>query len=360
MRTKRPAILVAGSPASCRQDAGGPAGWKPTLLFLFLIAPQVFAQAIATTPRGVLVAHDGVVEMSGGWTAEGVRNPRTIVTSNDRAAILDPLTNEVRIVDLATGRGRTVETAETPIDAVFAGSDLFVITRDGGTIERIDRGSIRIGADPAFIRSANGKLYVYQRLSGTVSEITIGPFAIARQVRVAAFASDFEVDGRRGYLVTPRSAKIATIDLATMKPSGTIDGGAVPVDLAIGGGGTALTARTLAIADPSGKRVWMIEGTQSMTQAVARGFLRGLLGLGLYSNPSSQFPTGVDRVFTSGGRWVAYDSSTGTLYRFSKSKSSVIATGVPPNAYAVTRGEVIYWTRASGLRRQASGPPPSQ
>ena len=323
---------------------------RAVVMAALLAAPHVFAQAIASTPRGVLVAHNGVVELTGRWTAEGVHDPRTIVVGTDRAAILDPVANEVRIVDLASGRGRTIETGETPIDGAFANNHFFVITRDGGTIENLDGGTIAIGADPAFIRAANGRLYVYQRLSGTVTELTTQPFAIARRVKVAAFASDFEVDGRAGYLVLPRSAKIATFSLDTMKPSGMIDAGAVPVDMAVGAPGTALTARTLAIADPSGKRVWMIEGAQSMTQAIARGFLRGLLGLGLYSNPSSQFPTGVDRVLTAGGKWIAYDSSTGTLYSFTRSKSSVIATGIAPNAFAMAGGDVVYWSNAAVRR----------
>lgn len=320
------------------------------VLLMLVFAPTLFAQAIAATPHGVLVAHDHVIELSGRWTAGGVTNPRRIIAASNRAAVIDPLANEVRIVDLESGRGQTFATAETPIDGVWVNNDLFVITRDGGTVERIGRGAIRVGADTMSIRAANNRLYVYQQLNGTVSEITIEPFAIARQVKVAAFASDFETDGRFGYLVLPRSAKIATFNLATMTPGSMIDAGAVPVDIAIGSGGTALTARTIAVADPSGKRIWMIEGEQTMTQAVSRGFLRGLLGLGLYSNSSSQFPTGIDRVLTAGGKWIAYDSTTGTLFQFSKSKSSVIATGVAPNAFAISGTDVIYWANATVRR----------
>ena len=316
---------------------------RAVLALALFVAPHVFAQAVATTPRGVLAAHDTIVELAGRWSAQGVHDARMIVVGSDRAAIIDPLANEVRLIDLATGRGNTIETGETPIDGVFAGDDLFIITRDGGTIERSDGRKLRIGADPAFIRSANGRLYVYQRLNGTVSEITTEPFAIARRTSVAAFASDFEIDGRSGYLVLPRAGKIATFSLDTMKPAAMIDAGAVPVDIAVGGRGSALNARTLAIADPSGKRVWMIEGTQSATQAIARGFLRGLLGLGLYSNPSSEFPTGIDRVIAAGRAWIAFDSSTGTLYRLSKTRPAVIAIGVAPNAFAVTGDNVVYW-----------------
>ncbi|MGZ7039692.1 MAG: hypothetical protein ACXVJO_16065, partial [Thermoanaerobaculia bacterium] len=305
------------------------------------------AQSVASTPHGVLVAHDSLVQLFRDdrpiWSGEGPANPRAIIVGDDRVAILDPLANEARIVDLASGRGRTVSTAETPVDGVFANNDFYVISRDAGTVERLGGARLAIGADPAFIRTAGGRLYIYQRLKGSIVEITTAPFAIAREMQIAPFASDFETDGRNGYLALPRVAKIATFSIAQMKATGMVDVGAVPVDIALGGGGGALSARSLAVADPSGKRVWMIEGSQSLSQALSRGFLRGLLGLGLYSNSSAQFPTGVDRVFSSAGRWFAYDSSSGTLYRFAKAKSTVIATDLPPNAFAVTPDGVAFW-----------------
>ena len=132
-----------------------------------------------------------------------------------------------------------------------------------------------------------------------------------------------------------------------MKPSGEIAVGAVPVDLAFVGGGSALTARLLAVADPSAKRVWIVESTQSLGKAIARGFLRGLLGLGLIGNRSSEFPTGVDRVEAGASGWIAYDSSSGTLYRFDRKGSQRLATAVPPSGFALTRDGVAWWDGTS-------------
>jgi hypothetical protein len=166
---------------------------------------------------------------------------------------------------------------------------------------------------------------------------------VTRRVRVGSFASDLETDGRTAYLLYPREARIQMVDLASMKLKGTAAVGAVPVDLALAGGGTALTARVLAVADPSAKRIWLTEGTQSTAEAVARGFLRGFLGLGLFANRSSAFPTGVDRVVARGARWIAYDSSSGTLYRVDRRKSSVIARHVEPGAFALTQDGIAWW-----------------
>ena len=76
------------------------------------------------------------------------------------------------------------------------------------------------------------------------------------------------------------------------------------------------------------------------------GFLRGLLGLGLFGGRESQFPTGIDRVFIHGSRWYAYDTSSGTLYRFTKSRSSLLAKELPPTAFSVGPGGVFIWDNA--------------
>lgn len=192
----------------------------------------------------------------------------------------------------------------------------------------LHRGTVDIplSPDPAFLREGNGRMYVYARTPGILEEIDGD--RVTRRVRVPPFASDLEIDGATAYLVYPRDARVRTVNLERMQLAGEIAVGAVPVDLAFAGGGTALTARILAIADPSAKRVWLTEATQSTAGAIARGFLRGLLGLGLFGHRSAQFPTGVDRVEIRGNEWLAYDSSTRTLYRFTKESSTAVATGV--------------------------------
>lgn len=290
-------------------------------LFVAAAASAASGQILTNTPRGVVAAHDGRIDLLGGWSVPGVEHATSIVASSNQVAVLDALDNQAVVVDLASGRASRRQTAETPIAAAFLGNELHILSRNDGD----------------FLRASNGRLYVYSRVRGTIEELG-GP-----RVVVAPFASDFEIAGNSAYLVYPREARIRVVDLRTMKKSGEISVGAVPVDLAFAGGGTAISARILAVADPSAKRVWLTEGTQSTAQAIARGFLRGFLGLGLFGARSSQFPTGVDRVLANGKTWLAYDTSSGTLYRFTKKKSSVIAKGVAPHAFAVTAEGVAYW-----------------
>lgn len=322
---------------------------KRLLAALFFLAATAHGQLVVTTPRGVVVAHDGRVELFANerrvWSTEGVE-ATSIVTSDERVAVLDALGNKVRIIELSSGAARMLRTGETPVDGLFLGRTLYLLERDARALARIDadgtRASVAVAADPAFLRTANGLLYVYSRTAGVVQEVDPDRLTVVRSVRVAPFASDFEIDGRTAYLLHPREAKVRTIALTSLK-TGELHVGAVPVDLAVTPKSTALSARTLAIADPSAKKVWLVEGAQSLSQAVARGFLRGLLGLGLAANRTSQFPTGVDRVSVSGRIWLAYDSSSGTLYRFTKSRSTALARDVPAGGWAATAEGAVVW-----------------
>jgi hypothetical protein len=295
---------------------------------------------IVSTPLGVVVAHDERIELQGRWDTEGVLNPTEIVANDRQVVVLDALANEAVVVALATGKATRHRTAETPIAAAFLGDEIYVLARDARVLQRIGGQPIALSADPSFLRAANGRLYVYSRVSGALEEIT---GRTTRRIQVAPFASDLETDGKTAYLAYPREALIRTIDLPSMKVTGSVAVGAVPVDIALAGGGTAISGRVLAVADPSAKRVWLTEGRQSMASAVARGFVRGFFGLGLFAHRASAFPTGVDRVLARGSRWIAYDSSSGTLYRVTKQKSSVIAREIEPGAFALTPEGIAWW-----------------
>jgi hypothetical protein len=310
---------------------------------LFLLAMPISAQLLTSTPTGVVVAHDNQVRLGDRWTADGVEHPTAIVSSDKQVAVLDALNNKAVIADLATGRTTRLDTAQTPIAAIFEGPALYILARDARVLQHKST-RIPLAADPAFLRSANGRLYVYSR-GGFIQEIDKD--RVTRQLSVPPFASDFEISGSTAYLVYPRDARVRTFDLGAMKASGELAVGAVPVDLDFAGGGTALTARILAVADPSAKRVWLAEGTQSMAEALGRGILRGFLGLGLFGSRASQFPTGVDRVQVRGKHWIAYDSSSRTLYHFTRRSSSVLAKGVAPGAYALTARGVAWWDGTS-------------
>ena len=317
---------------------------KRVLLVVALTLPA-FSQVLVDTPRGVVVAHDGRIQLANAWNVEGVRNATEIAAGQNKVVLLDALRDEAVVVDLSTGRATKTRTAATPIAAAFAGDAVYILARDARVLQRLGPAgigsNIELAADPAFLRTAGSRLYTYSRITGVIEEIEND--RVSRRVTVAPFASDFEIGGRTGYLAFPRDARIRTVDLERMQTAESIDVGAVPVDIALAGGGTVLTARVLAVADPSAKRIWMTEGRQSTAKAIGRGFLRGFLGLGLYGGRSSRFPTGVDRVLARGSRWIAYDSSSGTLYRVTGKQSSVIAQGVAPKAFALTENGVAFW-----------------
>ena len=287
----------------------------------------VLAAALAVTPKGtVVVAHDHVIEIPNILRTNGVANPSLVVANDEQAATIDSLANEVAITNLATGRTTIRKTGETPIDALFLGRELYILNRDSRTLQHGGE-TISVAPDPAYLRASRNRLYVYSRLGGELQEIGTG-----RTLKLDPFASDMQLDANYAYLTYPRAGKLLIVNLLTMRPFGEQKIGAVPISVAVMG-------RTIAVADPSAKKVWMIEGAQSFGQAVARGFLRGLLGLGLYKNRNSEFPSGVDRVIARGSLWIAYDSSTGTIYRGGKP----IAQSVAPHAFALTPEGIVWW-----------------
>lgn len=307
------------------------------LVLLALLTCPAFAQVLTGTPHGVLVAHDGRIEW-GTRDVAGVEHATFIAADDDRAVVLDALNNQAVIVDLARGTTERIRTAETPIAAIFAKGELYILARDARVLQLVGGEDVPLDADPSHLAQSNGRVFVYSRTAGVLREIGGGRW------EVPPFASDFEISGDTFYLAYPREGKIRVIRNGRVEELAV---GAVPADVAFAGGGTALTARILAVADPSAKRVWLAESTQSMTEAIARGFLRGLIGLGLYSGGDSRFPTGVDRVETRGKHWIAYDSSTRTLYHFTRKQSTVLARDVAPRAYALTDTGVAWWTGTS-------------
>jgi hypothetical protein len=302
----------------------------------------------------ILVAHDGRIEAYDRdgtrrlWSVAGPAHPTSMVASSDGAtiALFDALNDRVMLVAASDGRATDLSVGATPMEGVYIGSDLYVLERDASRLERIgedrSRRRIDLGADPAFLRRSGRSLYVYSRSRGAVEEIDTGSDRMVRSVETGPAASDMEVDGSYAYLVYPQRGKIALIDLRAMRAAGEIAVGAVPTDLALVHG-TAITAIRLAVADPAAKRVWQVEGTESMTRAVARGFLRGLIGVGLYAGRNDVYPTGVDRVVVSGTQVLAYDSSSRTLYREVKGKPIAVASGVGPSSFAVTAHGIAVW-----------------
>jgi hypothetical protein len=314
-----------------------------TLGMTLLLSAHALAQSVASTPRGVIAAHDNVVELQGKWKTEGVTAPGAIAVSDTRAAVLDPIHDRVAIVDLNAGRTKFATTRSTPIAAAFAGNDLLVVDRDAGVIEKIGGGTIPLARDPEFLGVIGSHAYVYSRVDGTLQEIGVEPFALLRTIRVDPFASAMQCDTRTAYLTYPRQGRIRIVDLEKMEAAGELTIGELPIDVAISGGPTALTASRLAVADPVAKRVWLVEGRQSTGQAFARGFIRGMLGLGVFGRNDKQFPTGVDRIVARGARWLAFDSSTGTLYNVTKRETIVLARGLAPHAFALTPEGVAWW-----------------
>lgn len=303
-----------------------PGRWRAAACAAALqIAVAIHGQVLTDTPRGVVLAHDRRIELAGAWRVEGVQHATAIAANDEKVVVLDGLNNEAVVVELASGKAERIATAETPVAASFAGDELYILARDAGVLHRVGGEDTRVTAD-----LLEGQ-YLYSRVTGVLQKLGGG------SMTVAPFASDMEVDGDTVYLTYPREGMVRSVANGVI---GEVRVGAVPVDLAIAG-------NMLVVADPSSKRVWITEGRQSVAEAFARGFLRGFIGLNLSRSGNAQFPTGVDRVETRGRVRIAYDSSSGTLYAFDRRQSTVVARGVAPHAFTLTRNGVAWWNGTS-------------
>lgn len=323
--------------------------WIAALALLF--ANTTYAASVAVTGDAIAVATAGEValydaHLSRLWSARGVDFPGPIASSTGAVAIADPVRNEVAIVDTRARSVSRVATGETPVAVAFAGGHVLVLARDAAQLDIIDpagkRRSIATGRDAALLAASESVAWIVARGDGTLQRIDVSNARVERVTTVPPFASDLECDGTTVYVSYPRDGLVRAYDAVTLAAEGEIKVGAVPVDIALGRG-TALTARTLSIADPAAKRVWISEGRQSLAQAFARGFLRGLIGLNLYGARSREFPTGVDRVVTAGKHTLAYDSSTGALCAVEKKRVKVIADALGTTDFAATPDGIVYW-----------------
>ena len=319
-----------------------------------LIAPLALAQSVAVTSRGVIVAHDRVIELFDAntlkslWKVEGVDDPGEIVVDNDccQVAVLDPVANSAAIVDVQSGKATVINTGETPTGGIYIDHQLYILERDARALERIGadgaRASIKTGAGPQLLAVSGKDLVVYSAVTGGLQVIDTATFTVAREMKVAAFASAMVADDKYAYLVYPYRAVLGFVDLVKMEYAGDGKAGSLPMDLKIVNHPTILTARTMAIADQTGNRVIQFEGRQGASEAFVRGFLRGAIGLRLYGG-AAKMPAGVDRLASHSAHWVAYDSFNGALYRARLRRVDELAKGIGPRSFAIGDDAVYVW-----------------
>ncbi len=291
------------------------------------------------------------------WTAPGVRRPRALVLSSDGrwAAAVDSISNQIALADVSRHSSRVLAVPETPVAAAFHGGALYVLSRDAARLSRIDPtdASVRSVEAPvaaSHLLAAPEGIIVYAALTGTTARFDPVTLQLLARRSLNRYASDLESEGGTGYLVEPRQARLTVFSLETLAVEEERAAGAVPVDVEVEAPANAARGARIAIADPSSKRVWRDEGAQSTAAAVGRGFLRGLLGLGLYRPGSTAFRSGVDRVAAIGGRIWAFDTSTGSLYAVRGESAKKVASGLTWGSFAPL-GEDVLVARGDSIER---------
>jgi hypothetical protein len=310
---------------------------------------------VADGSRNLVEAQDGATGMVR-WTvpADELEVPRIATgAGSGRAVVLDPTSDRVLVVDTADGRSWRHQMEGTPVEAVVSRDGVYVLARDSGRLARIVDETITSvagsGSDATFLRLSSGHLYVYRRTAGALDRYR-PDLSPAGTLAVPPFASAMQLDGDRAWLVYPQRGTIVSVMLPGMTLEGEVRVGGAPVDLAIAARADALTATRLLIADPSMRVVWTTEGLQSMGRAIGRGFLRGLLGLGLYRDRALEVPSPVDRVFVAGNSRFGLDSVSGTLYRLEQRRAVPVAHEVCTTCLTRAGDALLLWND-SGLMR---------
>ncbi|MFN2238833.1 MAG: hypothetical protein ABR524_05540 [Thermoanaerobaculia bacterium] len=334
------------------------------LVAALLLLPATLGAASVVLATGDAIVHavpGSIRVLAAGATEpmnyQGLAYPGfgAVALEQSLAAIFDPVEDRLAIVASA-GPPRIVELRDTPTAAAFLGSTLFVVSREKGTLTKIgndgEKASVRSSGRPGFISISDGVVFTYDPIRGLIERFDPVSLESSGTLAIDRFGSDFETDGRSGYLAIPGTGEVISFSLSSLDGRKALQGGAVPVDVVVERASSPLSPRTLAIADPASRRIWRVEGQQSGGAAFARGFLRGLIGLGLYAPRSSELPTGVDRIESAAGGLLAFDSSSGDLYRITSKRSERIATGVDPSGYA-WNGERVFYS-AGGMLHSVS------
>lgn len=326
----------------------------------FAATPVVIFDATTNT---VAVAGEGEISVHEGSRGD-LRYARPLdleptfgIAAKGQILLLDAITNRGVILDIESRRSRSFRTGETPVDAAAFDGGFLVLCRDQSSISHhtLD-GDGRIIAVPeqsTMLEVGANRAFVYSSSSGELASFGEKLNEVSR-TKTNNGASDLEISGTYLYLVYPRKGRVEAFDTKTLELREHFTVGAVPVDLVSTSEPNLIGAGTLAVADPSSKRVWREEGSQSEMQAFSRGFLRGMLGLGLYGGKSTEIPTGVDRLFKSGKRLWAYDTSSRTLYAVSTKRITKAAENIDHRSIAPDeRGGV--WIMSAGGELQHVG-----
>lgn len=330
------------------------------LIGALLLFPVVLGAASVVLRAGDAIVHavPGSIRVLGASATEPMSYPGlaypgfgAVASERATAAIFDPVEDRLAIVASAEAP-RIVELRDSPTAAAFLESTLFVVSREKGTLTRIGSdgavASVRSSGSPGFISIAAGAVFTYDPVRGLIERFDPVSLESSGTLAIDRFGSDFETDGRSGYLAIPGTGEVISFSLSSLDGRKALQGGAVPVDVVVERASGPLSPGTLAIADPASRRVWRVEGQQSGGAAFARGFLRGLIGLGLYAPRSSELPAGVDRIDSAAGGLLAFDSSSGDLYRITSRRSERIATGVDPSGYA-WKGDRVFYSAGGDL-----------
>lgn len=337
----------------------------PVLLSMCVALPAVAESFVALGGGTAAVANAGKIELRdrsneliGLW--KGPSEPVGLARSAD-GSIIATATRDGNVYTVRS-RELTITSTGLSITGLLYADDLLwvldgytgdLIRGDGETFEQV----ARLGPDSALMRHGSGSIYVAARGSAELVRLDSTTGVILARVPIPAQVADMELDGEAIYLALPQRGEILVLGAEDLEKREQFRLGSAPVDLARGSRGTALTAGLIWVADPVLGAVIGEERSQSMSAAVSRGFLRGVLGIGTARADVRKLPGRPSRVVRSGAGVVAQELTTGVLWRIEGNRVVELGRAAAGAFAADEASDLVAWLDLTSSELQWSRTP---
>lgn len=302
------------------------------------------------------IAREGRIEewtrngLSQSW--EGPALPAAMLHQGNRT-IVSGIDGELVVVDHHSGVASSVQLQQTVTEMIATPHGVVLLEGASGEIHLLREHEAApltsAGADAADGRYADGSLYLYSRAQRTISRVSLddGSSVIAP---LSAVPSDLEVDQSGVYVTYPEEGAVEVFDRISLASRERFRIGSAPVDLALASSSSLASGGSFVVADPAAGAVIRDERSRSVVSSFLRGFLRGLLGIGLARAEVFRPDGRPDHVRVGRSVW-AQDSASGKIWRIDGKQIAEIGIA-PAGAFAVSERDSAAWIdRASGQIR---------
>lgn len=293
-----------------------------SLAALLTVTPALASPLLVVAQGKATVARDGAIEIhtpdsASPITLAGAPDPVVLAVSEDgsRTAVAS---SDGTVLLLGPSERTTIDSSLAITELRFSGDVLWALDGLRGILLMEARGSFtrvgEFGPDSRMLATHEESVYLVAQSAREVVRIDSSTGAVLHRGSIPDAAGDMTIAASGVYLTLPRTGEVLVLDRLGLVERERFRLGRAPTGVAITGTGGALGPATIWVADPATGGVISDEASQSMPAAISRGFLRGLLGLGLANARVHELPGRPSRVQAAAGGVIAQELTTGVLW----------------------------------------------